>query len=64
MQTPFFYGKSFVNGISDFSNDDHFKYHYVHLIIIYFYVVTETAMGVSVNALSKPNSEYVLAVKE
>lgn len=29
-----------------------------------FFSVSETAMGVSVDALSKPNSEYVRAVKE
>lgn len=31
---------------------------------LFFYSPTETAMGVSIDALSKPNSEYVKAVKE
>lgn len=37
---------------------------YLILLKICFNLFVETAMGVSIDALSQPHSEYVLAVKE
>lgn len=51
-----------VSGISIRLCPNHFRIHFV--ISIWFYFLSETAMGIRINALSRPNSEYVKAVKE
>lgn len=62
----YFIQKIFLNQLSPYKPAHKIDNQLITLLNINFSILlfVETAMGISINALSQPNSEYIKAVKE